>query len=511
MELQINRDNVCINETVFSGNVEQGIEIDYMLPDYCKSIFKVLKAVIEPKITSMRISGDKLNIDAMATARIIYVSEEDSSVCAVTQKQAFSKTVELGCECDSPEIISSAKTDYTNCRVVNNKHIDLRGAVTISVEIIKPKCTQAVTDASGMGIQLKRDEITVSDENKFAIKQFSVMQSMDIPYGKPEFAGIISCSSSSEAGETKIIAGKVITKGEVTLHILYTPQSDDSSPAPETMDVMIPVSQIVDLPGIDEEYSCVVNFDVCSAEISESEEQNSIDAELVINVTCTGYKNRPINIVTDAYSTKFIHSAENSKIKANCFLGNISDMFVVKNNIETDSSGDIQIIDCLAELKSCAADCKTGEITVSGTADVCLLIIGADGMPSVIEKNVPFEQSVKAPTSVAAAKAKIAPQIASCSYSMQSDSIEIRFEIKLSGCLVLSAEHNLLCDISVDEERPKENHCPAALTLYFAEDGERIWDIAKKYNTNVQAVTEENDLDGGIIAHKTMLLIPITE
>ncbi len=511
MELQINRDSVCINETVFSGSVEQGIEIDYMLPDYCKSIFKVLKASIEPKITSMRISGDKLNIDAMATARIIYVSEEDSSVCAVTQKQAFSKTIEFGCECDSPEIIASAKTDYTNCRVVNNKHLDMRGAVTINVEIINPKCTQAVTDASGMGIQLKRNEITVSDENKFATKQFSVMQSMDIPYGKPEFSGIISCTSSSEPGETKIIAGKVITKGEVSLHILYTPKSDDATPAPETMDVMIPVSQIVDLPGIDEEYSCVVSFDVCSVEISESEEQNSIDAELVLNVTCTGYKNKQINIVTDAYSTKFMHTADNSKIRANCFLGPVADMFVVKNNIEADPHNISQIFDCLSELKSCAADCKAGKITVSGSADICVLAVGSDGMPTVIERTVPFEQTIKAPPSVETAKAKITPQIASCSYSMQSDSMEIRFEIKLSGCLILSTEYNLLCDIGVDEERPKENHCPSALTLYFAEDGEQLWDIAKRYNTNVQAVTDENDLDGGVIAQKTMLLIPITE
>ena len=47
-----------------------------------------------------------------------------------------------------------------------------------------------------------------------------------------------------------------------------------------------------------------------------------------------------------------------------------------------------------------------------------------------------------------------------------------------------------------------------ALKLYFADDGEDIWDIAKKYKTSVSAVMEENDLGGDSVSGR-MLLIPI--
>lgn len=512
MDLQINHDSICVNETVFSSSVEQGVEIDYMLPDYCKSIFKILKASIEPKISSIRISGDKLNIDGMATARIIYLSEEDSSICAVTQKQPFSKTIDINCEYDSPEIISSVKTDYANCRVINSKHLDMRGALTISIEIINPKCTQAVTDASGGGLQLRKEAITVSDENRFASKQFTVMQSIDAPYGKPEFGSVINCSASCESGESKIVSNKVITKGEVSLHILYSPKSEEASALPEIMDVTIPISQIVDVDGIDDEYNCVINFDVCSAEIAESEEQNSIDVMLLINVSCTGYKNKQVNIVTDAYSTKFAHSSEISRIKANCFIGGVSDMFIVKSALEMNTDDAEKIIDSMAQIKNCAVLCSDGEITVNGTLDISVLSIGKDSIPAVFEKSVPFEQKIKAPEATDAAKAKITPQPVSCSYNISSpDSLEIRCEIKLSGCLISSADYSMINNIALDEESPKENACPAALTLYFADSSERVWDIAKKYNTNVQTVIDENELDSDVIAQKTMLLIPITE
>ena len=60
----------------------------------------------------------------------------------------------------------------------------------------------------------------------------------------------------------------------------------------------------------------------------------------------------------------------------------------------------------------------------------------------------------------------------------------------------------------MDEEKPVERDGDYALKLYFADDGEDIWDIAKKYKTSVSAVMEENDLGGDSVSGR-MLLIPI--
>ena len=68
MELQLNRDSICINEIVFDGTLEQSIELDYLLPDYCQSIFKVLKCRITPKITSSRVQNGKLFLDGRETS-----------------------------------------------------------------------------------------------------------------------------------------------------------------------------------------------------------------------------------------------------------------------------------------------------------------------------------------------------------------------------------------------------------------------------------------------------------
>ena len=47
------------------------------------------------------------------------------------------------------------------------------------------------------------------------------------------------------------------------------------------------------------------------------------------------------------------------------------------------------------------------------------------------------------------------------------------------------------------------------MTVYYAEGGENIWDIAKKYYTCAQMIKDENDLSEDRVRNSGMLLIPM--
>ena len=55
----------------------------------------------------------------------------------------------------------------------------------------------------------------------------------------------------------------------------------------------------------------------------------------------------------------------------------------------------------------------------------------------------------------------------------------------------------------------KERDLSYALKIYYADEGEGVWDIAKRYNTSVEAIMEENELEGEVLEQRGMLLIPI--
>jgi LysM repeat protein len=64
-----------------------------------------------------------------------------------------------------------------------------------------------------------------------------------------------------------------------------------------------------------------------------------------------------------------------------------------------------------------------------------------------------------------------------------------------------------ISNINVSESSPKKSDS-SALTVYFSEKGEKLWDIARRYNTTVQAIADENEIYDECIGEERMILIP---
>ena len=60
----------------------------------------------------------------------------------------------------------------------------------------------------------------------------------------------------------------------------------------------------------------------------------------------------------------------------------------------------------------------------------------------------------------------------------------------------------------MDEKKPKEDAAAPGLYLYLADPGETLWDIAKRYNTNIDRITEENPEEQQD-PNRRVLLIPV--
>ena len=96
------------------------------------------------------------------------------------------------------------------------------------------------------------------------------------------------------------------------------------------------------------------------------------------------------------------------------------------------------------------------------------------------------------------------------SYGITGDNTaEIRAQINVN-CLETHTETiNAVNEITINEDCPKQKDTEYALRLYFADEGESVWDISKRYNTSAAAMIAENDLDSESATVSGMILIPI--
>ena len=502
-ELKLTKDTVCVTETLLDTAAEQPVELDYSLPDYYPSIFRLLKTSVRPVIHQTRIAGNRLTVDGICKVTVLYIGEEDDSVRTVEQTLPFSRTLELKGESDLPAVRCFCRCYHASGRAVSPRRIDVRGGVSIRVKVTAQKEIPVISSASGGGVQLHRIAGSFCGRRKTSVKPFSVSEELELPQTKPAFGSLVSSRTAVRTDDVKIIANKVICRGELICHILYLPEGGGR---PEPMEYTLPISQIADLPGVDEDDTVDARFETVNFLIEPMPDGNGrkLEEEWTMTLSCVSDRLKETAAADDVYSTRCLVEAGKKELKAERLAGSLDSQQQLRAVLNTDPVTEVSEV--LAHIAEISARSENGTVLVSGMLELCALCFG-EGAPFAVEKTVPFEfpSSCRAEGEISCIPAA---QILSVSHALTGENaVEVRVQIQISGTVCERVPAGLITDLRLDEENPLPPS-PCALRIYYGEPGETVWDIARRFSAPVTAVMEENDLDGETLREKQMLLIP---
>lgn len=510
MELRLNKEPVFLSETVFDGQNEQGVELDYVLPDYYPDIFRILKCTVTPGIISYSLSGSQLFYDGTALVRVMYISEENGEIHCVEQRYTYSKAVDIPRPCENGLVRLRPFAEYANCRAVSPRRIDVRAAVSCKIRITAVREISIVSGADEL--EVKRFPLTYCSDKLVAQRLFAVRE--DIETGTGAIVSILSSDILAQVSDVKLIADKAVVKGTARLRVLYCVKRSDMSVETEVMEADIPLSQIIELEGVSDEHICVCDFCVTdlNLEIKSSEAQDSlIGCCATIDCTVTAYKESTVSVVTDAYSTKYETTLIKAPVRTEFAPQPVSKGLTLKASLECQEGALEEIYDCRLELSNIISRHNDeGEMIISGQCLYQAIGRTVDANPVFIEKSEAFELSADLTgiDSASVIEPELQPQ--SVSFSISGDrTVEIRAILLLSGCLLRVRSVDVISEVVVESDKPKEKNDEYALKMYFAQPDEEVWEIARRYNTSSEAIMAENDLDSDKLAQPLMLLIPI--
>jgi LysM repeat protein len=146
--------------------------------------------------------------------------------------------------------------------------------------------------------------------------------------------------------------------------------------------------------------------------------------------------------------------------------------------------------------------------TVSGEVVAEIIYEDVKGEICFAQRNIPYEYSRSAPETNGILTCNPNCDITARSYVINGDSqLDVRIEINVRGFIFCEKESLVTTDLVVNKDRIK-NTDTASLTIYFADKGEALWDIAEKYNTTVDKILRENKMSDTCVIEKCKLLIP---
>ena len=511
MDLKINREMLSVSEKIYDGVQEQSVELDYILPDYYPDIFKLIKCCIVPTIISSNINGDSLTYELLADVKILYCSEKDNKLQCINQKMTYSKTVQMGANVNKPMVSLIPKADHINCRVVNQRRIDMRGAVSIKVKITGETTQEVICDIFGMNAQMKKIPVEYAAKKIIENKTITVNEDVELNMSKPSVSGIVRSDVILSEPDKKIISNKLVVKGDAEVKVLYT-----CSDGMETMNFSVPYSQIVDMEGLDENYDCSVNLRLVSCDIianTNSDGENKLlKCELKIGIRCRAIKTVPVQLVADAYSTSYPCEYASSKFMIDQPPVSVNEIFQNKTSIENDDGTIACVYDVWSTVKNINIQINSEErsLKISGMLCFSIMIKNENNFPAILEKEEAFEHVVENDKITENSLAEINVEPLGCTYTLtSSNGLSIKTDIRVIGDLFTSSICEALTDVKFDDTVKITRDGDYALKLYYGVENEDVWNIAKKYCTSVNAIMEENSLDSDRLTDNGMLLIPI--
>lgn len=511
-ELNRNANAVFLNETLFDGQTEQGVELDHVLPDYYPEIFRILKCCLTPMIISSVVSGNKLMLDGVVLIKVLYLEENSTALHCVEQRYTWSKTVDISARpeglCGEPAVTVAPRVDYCNCRAVSSRRIEVRGAIScrISVTCAAKFTLPAVPD----GVQVLSRNFTSCSEPICSDRQITVRE--DIETGAAGIEYIVSCDASPKLDDVRIIANKAVIKGTVTVTALYGLHTDEHAGCDELekMTADIPVSQIVDMPGLTDQHSCQPELIVRSCELQPKPDSGILSCEILLECRCTASMESTAAIPCDLYSTDYECEYATTQIKLPLNRRTASGQIPVKCSMTCDSGEISSVWDCRSTVNSlmCRPDPGNGILV---TGQICIQAVGraTGNVPFFTEKQEAFEQVIPAQNVTQDTIPCCRAAVGDTGFAIRQDGgLDVTTRLEITGEISENQQVAAVSSITVREDKPKE-HCDEFSLRICYTSGETCWDIAKRCNTTVDAIMCENNIDDREAELSGMVIIPI--
>ncbi len=511
MNYDVTKDNLSARELVFEGCREVPVDLDFSLPEYCPDMKKILKCKLQPNITSRNISGDRLNVEGMTKIRVIYSDAENNRIRCCENSVPFSCSVDIRSNPENAFAITSSRVEYVNCRAVSPRKLDIHGAFSMCSKIYVKKSLEISSGVSGNDTEQKTTKLKMNNLIGIGQQQFSLNETLELGENRSSPETILNSDVSLRISEYKNMSNKTVLKGEAVIKILYI--DDLSTGHTETLEYTIPVSQIVDVPGITEDSTCVVDSEVIMHDEQicneNGENSNFINSEIKIVATVMAFNNKDISIVSDVYSTEYDVDVMKDSIKMEQLSEIVRDNFSHKDTVNLSDANVSKLIDAWSDTCSVNPHFEEENIVFKCKMNICILALDNENIPMYIERILEFEHSkpFDSNPSEMVCEIKMLPGAINCSL-MGSNSIEIKINPELFGEIYVSKKQDMVISVMTDETSavPKDD---ASLTVYYASAGEDIWDIARKYYTCAEMIKRENDISEDKVKNSGMLLIPM--
>lgn len=506
MDISLKHEDYKILTTDKEFSLEENIEAEFQLPEYMPEILKVIKVTAEPKVTSCKAVGTRIDVDGICELRVIYTAD-DGCIYTFSQGRQFSVCCEKNEIENAVDYNACAKASYVNCKATGTRKAEVKASVLVKIKVFYESCVDIISIEKECGVQVKERKANCLSLGCKKTRSFSMSDTVNL--ATPS-AAIISQKAVVLLSDTRRVSNKLMLKGDVIIDICYV--NSDNRAVAEHLTHTIPLNQILEIDGLNESYVGDVQVSVKALDVILKGESDSFtsafDLSLGLDAAVTMWEEKELTLITDVYGVDMAVASKNNTCTVLSPVDKIYDTYLCNDSFKVPGDGVSCVIDAMGEIAGLKHSITDGCLNIFGS--LCVSFIIRDINNSLACVNKAFDFSYKCSSNIVAENIICEPIIDIVSIKCavkNNDTIELRTEMKINASVYNQSTEIFVCEISCDGEKSLPKRAP--IVVYFPnKENEPLWDIAKKYGTTVSAIAHENELSGDTTEGVKILFIP---
>lgn len=475
-----------INEKccVFSKSIDMDLDYQENLQSYNDDMLKIIRCCVNNFVVNSVYQNSCITVYGKSKIFLTYISESTGCLSSAEFEEDFEKNISLDSELNEIFTDVSVCNKYCNYRVINQRRIDIHNSFQLNVCAYTGVSTQMLDEDDDVLIDKQQVAYVSRIGSAYVKSEFE--DCVSVTDGLP-VKKVINVFADTDCNEIKLIDDKMLVKTEIRFSILYT--TDSEKEEIRKCERNIEVSTIVDIAGIKENDIPFVKSRVGNLfykiKADDNNELTSIELMGDINLACVVYRQCRIRLSEDSYSLSRDTENTFSTIDLDTDYELRKESFSDTIRFEFEAISISQILDLSVNLQD---DC---------TLEMNAFILDSKSELQFVtdKKKLEFVKSNQ-----------LQAYVSSFDYVIKSESIiEVRITINYVSLKYERKKFSVVSDVEIKGESDFDS---PALVVYFADENERLWDIAKTFKTSVELIKKENELTKDVLETKRVLLIP---
>ena len=513
--LELEKQNLRRNRLKSQTGTQVTLDDDFIVPDTMSDMAEVILDSGIIQLEPVKVQRERITVRGKLDFHVLYRKEE-GGLQALGGSIPFEEAINVP-DLDEKDYVSvSWQLEDLNTEMIHSRKLGIKAIVTLEAKAESLYDTEAAVDVRGeddeIHLQVRRERIPAAAIALRRKDTYRLKQDITLPGSKPVIERMLWTEMKLAGCQAKPLDGQIHLEGTLMVFALY---EGGESGMVQWVEEGIPFSGEVEMQGAAADMIPIIGLKLIHRDLEERPdydgEMRELSVDAVIELDVRLYEEQELELLQDLYATNREIVLDTGEAVFDQILTRNFGKCRVAEKVEMETDPRVlQICHSSGSVKLDGVEVRENELAVDGVLEVKLLYLtDEDARPvQAATRLVPFHYEAETPGITEDSIWYLEPGLEQLTAVMAGGGqAELRGVITLDLFVLQPETRQIILQAQVHPVDTEKMKAMPGIVGYLVQQGDSLWDVAKRFHTTEKSILEANELPGDAIKAGDCLIL----